>query len=113
MRLLRNKLLRSIFGFALLAVLAIKFCSYSIACFSSSANAYSIEKSAEENKDKEEEAFEKAKKKMLLYEASLMVFEQTLSVNDQPERMVPYRLRIGLPPLKVVPTPPPDSISKV
>lgn len=109
-RVLRNNLFKSIFALALLSILALKVFAFSISHFASS-NPYSIEKNTEENKDKEEEAFDKAKKKLMLYESSVMGSEHPLWANHLPIRTKPYRLRIGNFPPKHVPTPPPDSIS--
>ncbi|WP_139180136.1 hypothetical protein [Pedobacter rhizosphaerae] len=108
MKLLRNSLLRSVFGVVLLAILLIKTCAFSISYFSSSEITSALEKNAAENKDKEEESFDKTKKKLLLYESSIIDQGHPLWTNHLPLRTQPYRLRIGNPPPKNVPTPPPD-----
>ncbi len=106
-RLLGKNSLKSIFGCLLLGIFILKFFTFSISSFSSSST-YSIEKSAEESKDKEEESFDTAKKKLLLYESSIMDHEHPLWTNHLPVRVNAYRDRIGNFPPKNVPTPPPD-----
>lgn len=106
-RLLRKNSLKCIFGFLLLGIFMLKFFSFSISSLSSSAT-YSIEKNAEEKNDKEEESFDTTKKKLLLYESSIMNHEHPLWTNHLPVRTRAYRDRIGNFPPKNVPTPPPD-----
>lgn len=103
--------MKSIFSIAVLAILMLKFCAFSISNFSSSSEPYSIEKHAEENKDKEAESYDKTTKKLLLYESSIIDHEHPLWTNHLPIRTNPYRLRIGNPPPKNVPTPPPNFAS--
>jgi len=111
MSLLRKKILKRIFSCLLLGVLMLKFFAYSISSFSSFSGAYAIEKSAEENKDKEEESFEKAKKKLQIYETSIPVYEHPTWTSHIPDPNRMYKIRIGSFPARNVPTPPPNSIS--
>lgn len=97
-------------GFMLLSVLMLKFFAFSISILSSDANAYSIEKNTEENRDKEE-SFDTAKKKLLLYESSLTCDEHTVWSNYLPLRMPAHRIILGNFPPRNVPTPPPDYLS--
>lgn len=95
----------------MLSIIALKVCAFAICKFGSSANLVSIEKSAEENKDKEEEAFDKAKKKLLLYESSLISHDHPLWVNHVSPCLPQGYLQTDNFPSKSVPTPPPDFIS--
>lgn len=108
-RLLRKNFLKSIFGGLLLGIFMLKFLSISIASFSSLSHTYSIEKSVEENQDKEEESHDAVKKKLLLYQSALTVNEHSLWVHYPATRTRAYRERIGSFPPKNVPTPPPDA----
>lgn len=108
---LRNKLLKSIFALILLSVLALKVCAFSISYFSSSTDAFSIEKSAEENKDKEEEALDKNKKKLMLYESSIIDVAHYFCINHSPLPAQHYHVQMDAHPPKSVPTPPPDLFS--
>ncbi|MGO4877546.1 hypothetical protein ACEN2P_13185 [Pedobacter psychrotolerans] len=108
---LRNNLLKRFFVLTLLSVLLLKVCAFSISCFSVSADAYSIEKNAEENKDKEGEAFEKNKKKLLIYESSMLDTGHLFLSLHTPQPEQAYYLQMGTHPPKTVPTPPPDHFS--
>lgn len=108
---LRNNLLKRIFALTLLSVLLLKVCAFSISYFSASADAYSIAKNAEENKDKEGEAFDKNKKKLLLYESSILDTGYLFLSLHSPLPAQPYYLKMGTHPPKSVPTPPPDALS--
>ncbi|WP_029288473.1 hypothetical protein [Pedobacter sp. R20-19] len=108
---LRNNLLKRILALALLCVLVLKVFSFSISYFSPSGDAFSIEKNAEENKDKEGEALDKNKKKLLIYESSVMDTGQLLLSNHFSLPTQPYYLRMGTHPPKSVPTPPPNHFS--
>ena len=108
MKELRNNLLKRIFGIVLLTIFAIKMCAFSISSFSCTQDASAIEKYATENKEKEEEAFEKSKKKLMLYESPVIDHEHPLWTNHLPVRIHDYRMRIGNPPPRNIPTPPPD-----
>lgn len=110
MQRLRNRFLKSTFGFMLLSILAIKVIAFSISCFAPSGNSLAIEKSTEENKDKEEEACEKNKKKLVLYEFSSIVPQCLLVTNFLPLKIYTHRVKIGVEPLKTVPTPPPNTV---
>ncbi|WP_231460200.1 MULTISPECIES: hypothetical protein [unclassified Pedobacter] len=92
----------------LLSILAFKVIAFAISCFSDNANTLAIEKSTQENKDKEEETFEKNKKKLVLHEF-LSFSNQSISVsNFLSLKIYSLRIKIGLKPLKTVPTPPPN-----
>ena len=108
MKHLRNNFTKSTFGFLLLSMLMLKFFSYSISTFTSSNSSYSTEKGAEDNKDKDEESFEKAKKKLQLYESSATQKENLHYINRMllPAQMQKTKLHIFPP--RTVPTPPPD-----
>ena len=108
---LRKNLLKSIFALILLGVFALKVFAFSISYFSTSANAFSIEKNAEENKDKEEEALEKTKKKLLLYESSVLDAAHYFCFTHSPVQNQHYHVRMDAHPPKSVPTPPPDTFS--
>lgn len=107
----RNNLLKSIFALILLSVLVLKVCAFSISYFSTSTDAFSIEKNAEENKDKEGEALDKNKKKLLLYESSIIDIAHYFCINHSPLPTQHYHVRMDAHPPKSVPTPPPDSFS--
>jgi len=110
MSLLRKKLVKGIFGCLLLSILLLKFFAFSISYLSSSASSYSIEKSAEENRDKEE-SFDNAKKKLMLYETSVTDHDHDLWSSNIPIRIPVYRIIMGNFPPRNVPTPPPDQLS--
>ncbi|MDN3588877.1 hypothetical protein QWY86_19520 [Pedobacter aquatilis] len=103
--------MKSTFGFMLLSILAFKVIAFSISCFSPNENALAIEKSTEENKDKEEEACEKNKKKLVLYEFSSLVPQSLISINFLPIKIDSFRIKINVEPPKTVPTPPPNYFS--
>lgn len=111
MNYLRKNLLRNIFSLLMLSLLVTKFFAFSVAIFLSSDNTYAIEKSSEENKTKEEESFEKLKKKLLLYESSVMACLNSQPANCPLVNQYDYQPSVGNFPAKNVPTPPPDLIS--
>lgn len=92
----------------LLGILLLKFCAFSIYAFSSVNRSYAIEKGAEENKDKEEESLDKAKKKLLHHESSVVLYEHPTGTKFLPLHTLLQRLRIGNFPPRNVPTPPPN-----
>ena len=108
MQRLRNRFLKSSFGFMLLGILTLKVLAFSISCFSPNGNTFAIEKSTEENKDKEEEACEKNKKKLVLYEFSSLVPQSLVLTNFLPITTDSFRIKISVEPPKTVPTPPPN-----
>ncbi|NTD97576.1 hypothetical protein G6M26_48945 [Agrobacterium tumefaciens] len=108
---LRNNLLKRIFALTLLSVLVLKVFAFSISYFSASANAFSIEKNVEENKDKEGESLDKNKKKLLIYDSSVMDTSHLLLSNHFALPTKPYYLHMGTHPPKSVPTPPPNPLS--
>lgn len=110
MSYLRKNLLRNIFSLLVLGLLATKFFAFSVAIFLSSDHTYAIEKSSEENKTKEEESFEKLKKKLLLYESSVTACLNPQLVNASMVNQYAYQPIVGSFPAKNVPTPPPDLI---
>lgn len=111
MNYLRKNLLRNIFSLLVLSLLVTKFFAFSVAIFLSSDNTYAIEKSSEENKTKEEESFEKLKKKLLLYESSVMACLNSQPANCSLVNQYDYQPSVANFPAKNVPTPPPDLIS--
>lgn len=108
MELLRNQLLKNVFGVLLLSIMLLKVCAFSISYLSSSLNPLAIEKSAEEGKDLKEEAFDKKEKKMLTFGFSYIDHGHDIWVNPLPLSMYSYIMQMGSHPLKTVPTPPPD-----
>jgi len=94
----------------LLGILTLKVLAFSISCFSLNGNTFAIEKSAEENKDKEEEACEKNKKKLVLYEFSTLVPQYLIVTNFLPVKIDSFRVKTNVEPPKTVPTPPPNGI---
>ena len=108
---LRNNLLKRIFALTLLSVLVLKVFAFSISYFSSTTDAFSIEKNVEENKDKEGESLDKNKKKLLIYESLVMDTAHLLLSNHLAPVTQPYYLRMGTHPPKSVPTPPPNHLS--
>lgn len=93
---------------AVLGILLLKFCAYSISAFKSSKNAYAIEKMSEEHKDKEEESSDKCKKQFLHHEYFMVAYEHPAVASQMPQLTRLHQLRIGKFPPKNVPTPPPD-----
>lgn len=110
MKLLRNQLLKNVFGVVLLSIMLLKVCAFSISYLSSSLNSLAIEKSAEEGKDIKEEAFDKKDKKMLTFGFAYIDHGYDLLVNPLPLSMYSYIMQIGTHPLKTVPTPPPNQL---
>ena len=108
---LRGKQVKYFFSFVLVCALLMKICAFSLSVFSSGDHVYSIEKSAEENKDKEEESLDKAKKKLILFESSIFCDDHQLWIYRSPVRSYSYKLQISNFPPKNVPTPPPDFVS--
>lgn len=108
MGIFRNKILKCTVGMALLSILLIKFCAYSISAFSSPENSYSIEKSSEENKNKEEESLDKSKKQLLHHDYLGVAYEHPSATKHLPLFKRLDQLRIGAFPPRNVPTPPPD-----
>ncbi|MGM9478730.1 hypothetical protein ACS5PU_20065 [Pedobacter sp. GSP4] len=103
--------MKNIFGILLLGLLAAKFCAFSISIFLSSTHPTAIEKSSEEHKDKEEESFDKAKKKLLIYETSKTEGLSSLLTNSASGNKYAYRFSTCSVPAKNVPTPPPNLLS--
>jgi hypothetical protein len=110
MKILRNNFLKNTFGFVLLCIVLTKVFEFSISCFSAK-DTFAIEKSAEESKDKEEDSFDKNKKKALLYELPVPVYQCLIWTGTVKYNLNAYRIPIGTHPIKSVPTPPPDSLS--
>ncbi|RQO64132.1 hypothetical protein DBR40_26465 [Pedobacter sp. KBW01] len=108
MRLLRKNLLKKIFGIMVLVLFATKFFTSAITILLSTDYAYAIEKSGEENKAKEEESFEKLKKKLLLYESSDLTGLNPTPGDCLAINQYLYGLRLCSSPARNVPTPPPD-----
>lgn len=111
MNYLRKKLWKNIFGLLVLGLLATKFFAFSLSTFLSSDHAYAVEKSSEENKGKEEESFDKLKKKMLIFDSSLTACLNPFLADQSPVNKYTYRFRSCSFPAKNVPTPPPDTHS--
>lgn len=107
-KLLRGKLFKNIFGVALLSIMLIKICAFSISHFSSSFDPLAIEKSAEEGKDAKEEPADKKEKKLMSYSFSCIDHGHLLWSNHLPLNRYAYIKEIGIHPVKTVPTPPPD-----
>ena len=110
MKLLRNNLLKNIFGIVLLCMMLVKMCAYSISCFSSCTDPLAIEKNAEEGKDSKESPFDKADKKLFSCDA-YADYVHILWINYLPVSIYSYKMMIGSHPVKTVPTPPPDSVA--
>ena len=108
MRILRKNFLKNIFGLLVLGLLTAKFLSFSISIFCTSDQAYAIEKSNEDNKEKEEEPFDQFKKKLLIYESSIIVSLNPLLPCSPAINKYAYWLSFDNFPVKNVPTPPPD-----
>ncbi|WP_443938742.1 hypothetical protein [Pedobacter sp. MW01-1-1] len=105
---LRKKIWKMLFGLFVLTLLATKFLTSSVSMFLSSEDAFAIEKSAEESKAKEEESFDKLKKKFFLYECSMLVSLNASLVDATQALEYMYRANLRSFPAKNVPTPPPD-----
>jgi len=99
------------FGVTLLCIMLIKVCAFSISHFSSSFDPLAVEKSAEEGKDAKEEALDKKEKKLLSFSSTYIDHGHLLWTDHLPLNMYSYIMRIGVHPLKPVPTPPPDYLS--
>ena len=108
MKLLRNKLLKNVFGIVLLSTMLVKMCAFSISCFSSPTDPLAIEKNAEEGKDAKESPFDKTDKKLFSCGESYADHVHIFWINYLPVRIYSYKMLIGSHPLKTVPTPPPD-----
>jgi len=91
-----------------LVLFATKFFTSAVTILLSPGCVYALEKSNEENKAKEEESFEKLKKKLMLYESSDPICLNAIPVNCQRFKQYLYGLRPCNSPAKNVPTPPPD-----
>ncbi|WP_143009582.1 hypothetical protein [Pedobacter soli] len=100
--------MKKIFGMLVLVLFATKFFTSAITILLSPGCVYAIEKSSEENKAKEEESFEKLKKKLMLYESSAPACLNPIPTNCQNLNQYLYGLRPCNSPAKNVPTPPPD-----
>lgn len=100
--------MKKIFGMMVLVLFATKFLTSAITILLSTDYTYAIEKSGEENKAKEEESFEKLKKKLLLYESSDLAGLNPIPVNCPGLNQYLYGLRLCTSPARHVPTPPPD-----
>jgi len=111
MGIFRRKLLKCTFGLAVLAILLVKFCAYSISAFKSSAQTYAIEKSSEQNNDKEEESSVKSKKQLLHHDYFMVTYQHPEAISQLRQLTRLHQLRIGKFPPKNVPTPPPDFLS--
>jgi len=111
MGIYRNKILKCTFCLVLLGIFLVKFCVFSISAFSSSAETYAIEKSTEENKDKEEESSDKSKKQALHHESLGIAYEHPAGTTHLPILTPLYQLSISTFPPRNVPTPPPDLFS--
>lgn len=110
MKLLREKLFKRIFGLALLSIMLIKICAFSISHFYSSIDPLAVEKSAEEGKDVKEEAADKKEKKLYTQEFTCLNHGHILWISHLPRGIYSYILQIGSQPLKTVPTPPPNHL---
>jgi len=91
-----------------LVLFATKFFTSAITILLSTDCAYAIEKSSEENKAKEEESFEKLKKKLLLYESSDLAALNPMPIKCMGLNQYLHGLKLCASPAKNVPTPPPD-----
>ncbi|WP_316829245.1 hypothetical protein [Pedobacter aquatilis] len=109
MRLLRKNLLRSIFGLMILSLMTLKFSLFSISTICGSKSSYAIEKSTEESKEKEDESFEKVKKKLLLYETLCIESLTPSLIKGSKANKYTHWLRLLSFPARNVPTPPPNT----
>ena len=91
--------------------MTLKFSLFSISSICNSRSSYAIEKSAEENKEKEDESFEKVKKKLLLYESLNFELQVPTTINGASFNKYAYWLRHCNFPARNVPTPPPNNLS--
>lgn len=110
MKVLRKKLLKRIFGMALLSIMLLKLGAFSISHFSSCNDTFAVEKNAEEGKDTKEAAADKNEKKLLTYLFSSSDHGHLLWINYLPVSVCSYLMRMDSHPLKAVPTPPPDGL---
>lgn len=94
-----------------LILFATKFFTSAITILLSTDCTYAIEKSSEENKAKEEESFEKLKKKLLLYESSDLTCLNLMLTSNLPHNRHLHWLRPCNSPAKNVATPPPDRVA--
>lgn len=108
MKPLRKKLLKNIFGVALLSIMLLKLGAFVISRFSPCIDPIAVEKSAEEGKDTKEGATDKNEKNLLTCEFSFIAHGHVFWSNHLPQRIYSYKMQIGSHPLKTVPTPPPD-----
>ena len=111
MNYLRKKLWKNIFGLLILGLLATKFFAFSLATFLFPDHTYAIEKSSEENKGKEEESFDKLKKKLLICDSSPAACLNPFPADQPPANKYTYHFGLCNFPAKNVPTPPPDALS--
>ncbi|MGN7985882.1 hypothetical protein ACTJKC_01005 [Pedobacter sp. 22226] len=111
MNYLRRKLWRNIFGLLVMGLFVTKFFTFSLAPFLSSDHSYAIEKSSEENKGKEEESFDKLKKKLLICDSSPSVCLNAFQADQFPANKYSWCFGCSNFPAKNVPTPPPDALS--
>ncbi|WP_442588800.1 hypothetical protein ACSBL2_22450 [Pedobacter sp. AW31-3R] len=110
MNILRNKLLKHLFGLTLISIMALKVCVFSISNFSSSRDPLAVEKSAAESKEAKEEAIEKTDKKLLTCQFSCIDHGHFLWTSHLPVSIYSYKMKIGNHPLITVPTPPPNHL---
>lgn len=107
MKMLRNNVLKNTFGLMLLGIILTKVFVFSFSCFSS-RDAFAIEKSSEESKDKEENALNKIKIKEFLYQFPDMSHHSLIWTNLLPPNSGFHTQPLGTSPIKTVLTPPPN-----
>lgn len=110
MKVLRRKLLKKIFSMALLSIMLLKLCAYSISHFSSCNDTFAVEKNVEEGKDTKE-SLDKNEKKLLTYLFASSDHGHLLWINYLPISVCSHKMQIGTHPIKTVPTPPPDRLA--
>jgi len=110
MNILRNRLLKNVFGIVLLSIMLIKMCALSISYFKPCTDPLAVEKNTEDSKDTKEEATDKNEKKLMSCEFMYFDHGHLLWVNPLPLSIYSYIMQIGSHPLKTVPTPPPDKL---
>lgn len=107
MKILRTKLLKTLFGATLLLMMLLKVAAPSLSHFSCLSDPLALEKSAEEGKETKE-ALDKTDKKLLNCVFTCIAQGNLLWINRMPASIYSYKMQIGSHPLRTVPTPPPD-----
>ena len=110
MKEFRKRWLKSLLGMAVLCMMTLKVCTFFINHFISSTDPISLEKSAEEGKNSNEESFDKQDKKLLNCKFYSFEHGHFIWIIPTPVSKSSYVMPVMDHPLITVPTPPPDFI---